>query len=91
MQMHLSHPERPGEIIVNMDYWGIVNERRCGASTEDIVQKDIPKRFAAWEESDAMYRGIMVKAQSENINLSQPFSQDTVEKGKSIFGSVRSL
>jgi len=91
VQMHLSHPKRPGEIIVNMDYWGIVNERRCGASTEDIVKKDIPKRIAAWEESDAMYRGIMVKAQSENINLSQPFSQDTVEKEKSIFGSVRSL
>jgi hypothetical protein len=91
VQMHLSDPKRPGEIIVNMDYWGIVNERRCGASTEDISKKDVPKRIAAWEESDAMFRGIMAKAQSENINLSEPFSQDTVEKVKPIFESGRSL
>ena len=84
VQMHLSDPKRPGEIIVNMNNWGIVNERRCGASTEDIVKKDIPERIAAWEESDAMYRSIMEKAQSENINLSEPFSQDTVEKVKPI-------
>jgi hypothetical protein len=91
VQMHLSDPKRPGEIIVNMDYWGIVKERRCGASTEDISKKDVPKRIAAWEESDAMFRGIMAKAQSENINLSEPFSQDTVEKVKPIFESGRSL
>jgi hypothetical protein len=91
VQMHLSDPKRPGEIIVNMNYWGIVNERRCGASTEEIVKKDVPKRIAAWEESDAMYRGIMARAQSENINLSKPFSQDNVEKVKPIFESGRSL
>ena len=50
-QMHLSNPKKPGEIIVNMNYWGIVYERRCGASVpEDIVKKDIPERIAAWKE-----------------------------------------
>ena len=91
VQMHLSDPKRPGEIIVNMNYWGIVNERRCGASTEDIAKKDVPKRIAAWEESDAMYRDIMARAQSESINLYEPFSQNNVEKAKPIFESGRSL
>ena len=85
VQLNLTRPGTAESEIVNMDYWRIVPERRCGASTDEIPKKEIPARINAWNESDAMYQGIFTRAQKEGINFTEPYSIGNTEKMKQFF------
>ena len=75
VQMKIISPDSK-ERTVNMDYWGIVDERRCGSSTDDIPQKEIPALIAKWNESATRYRDIEDRLRMEGVNLSAPSSPD---------------
>nr|WP_320161180.1 hypothetical protein [uncultured Methanoregula sp.] len=83
VQLHIVSPDS-GDRVVNMDYWGIVDERRCGGSTDDIPAGKIPSLLAVWNESDARYRNIEGRLRTEGINLSASLSQADAEKIRQI-------
>jgi len=68
------------ERTVNMDYRGILDERRCGGSTDDIPQKNIPALSAEWNESNAKYQTLADRISAEGIDLSHPLSPDIATK-----------
>lgn len=75
VQMEILSPDSR-KSTVNMDNWGIVDERRCGGSTDDIPQKEIPARIAKWYEINAEYQTLEDNLRTESINLSAPLSPD---------------
>jgi hypothetical protein len=79
VQLRLLSPDSH-EIVVNIDNWGIVEERRCGSSTDDIPVREIPERIAAWEKSNAEYHTLADRIRASDVNLSYPAAPDDAVK-----------